>query len=126
MSTFSEAPYWERWLADRTPHKSDYSEIDEQGLLELKGLYSRSFEAPYLAAAERERMEHLASHLRQRITLNPGPSGTGSKDDPWRQYEAKAREILASIALNPDAHHWSYVAATIHDAVQEASGKEPE
>lgn len=111
--------FWEKWEKHRRPKQ----DADALGLRELTELYSRSFGSlgsSALTPKELTRRDHLASHLRQRITLNPGPSDTGEEGDTWKRWEEKARWVLSAIALNPDGHHWSYVAAAIQEAVEEA------
>jgi hypothetical protein len=122
---WEDSPYWDEWLRKRTPERA----ADHEGLAELRRLVSKpgwTFSGEGCrTTAERERMEHLASHLRQVVTLNPGPSETGrtGDDDEWCRWEKQARWALHAIALNPDGHHWSYIASAIQEAVEVALGK---
>jgi hypothetical protein len=103
----------ERWLREHRPGR----EADEAGLVELADLYAKRIRGE-LTKADRDRERHLYSHLRLRVTLNPGPPP--SSPDSLNKFEEKARWALDGIAQNPDGHHWTYVASAIQEAVEEA------
>lgn len=86
-------------------------------LTEYKQLYKLAFERQ-LSREERDRLQHLASTLRQVITINPGPlEPTGKSYDRWQK---KALWAISQIVMNPDANHWTVIAAEIEEAVEES------